>query len=426
MGSDPSSPPQRDPIPIETREDARALLGRHVTFSEEWHYDIVLTWAAQGYLRGVLPDECCANLAFVGPKSSGKTTATQLSVLLAGGEMLASGTLAAMIRTFETAGVVGIDELDSNLKKEENLEGILRVGNKWSAVYKICMPGARGAQRAVDLKIGGPKVFNFRSEIEDALRTRTYVVEMPRQDETGQIVRNLFLDSAIRPVGAWLRSRCESAVAGWTPESVKGHMLSDGFLARIRSLPASLARHRQTAAVLLAVDDILGWNLDDEIRGASEAQADDEGTNELLRDALTDLYTGRAAPFGSDEDIPLVEALQFVNLRLKESGAPTLSDKAFARARREFGFRDRLNVLKVRSERGRRILRFDATVRNALGIGPPPIGLETPVVALATPPPGSGVESEIERAVREFGPTVTYPDGTIADRRTGAVLRGAG
>ena len=169
MGSNPSTHLPREPTPLLTREDARAILGRHVTFSEEWHYDIVLTWAAQGYLRGVLPDECCANLAFVGPKSSGKTTATQLSVLLAGGEMLASGTLAAMIRTFETAGVVGIDELDSNLKKEENLEGILRVGNKWSAVYKICMPGAGGAQKAVDLKIGGPKVFNFRSEIEDAL-----------------------------------------------------------------------------------------------------------------------------------------------------------------------------------------------------------------------------------------------------------------
>lgn len=321
MGPDPSSTLLRDPAPILTREDARAILRRHVTFSEEWHYDIVLTWGAQGYLRSVLPDECCANLAFVGPKSSGKTTATQLAVTLAGGEMLASGTLAAMIRTFEAARVVGIDELDSNLKKEENLEGILRVGNRWSAVYKICMPGAGGAQKAVDLKIGGPKVFNYRSEIEDALRTRTYVVEMPRQDDTGQIVRNLFLDSAIRPVGAWLRSLCESAVAGWTPESVKAHMLSEEFLARIRSLPASLARHRQTAAVLLAVDDILGWDLDDEISGASEAQAEDEGTNELLRDALTDLYSGRAVTLGTDVDIPLVEALQFVNLRLKESGA---------------------------------------------------------------------------------------------------------
>ena len=86
MASALSSPLPREPSAIATREDARALLRQHVTFSEEWHYDILLTWAAQGYLRRVLPDECCANLAFVGPKSSGKTTATQVAVLLAGGK----------------------------------------------------------------------------------------------------------------------------------------------------------------------------------------------------------------------------------------------------------------------------------------------------------------------------------------------------
>jgi hypothetical protein len=413
-----------EPGTVRSREEARDLLGRHVTFSESWHYDILLTWAAQGYLRQVLPDECCANLAFVGPKSSGKTTATQVAVLLAGGQMLASGTLAAMIRTFETAGVVGIDELDSNLKKEENLEGILRVGNKWNAVYKICVQGTAGAQRAVDLKIGGPKVFNYRSEIEDALRTRTYVIEMPQQDDSGQVVRNLFLDSALRPVAEWLRSTCEAAVSGWTRQSVKEHVLSEGFVSRVRSLPGSLARHRQTAAVLLAVDDILGWNLDDEIRGASEAQADDEGTNELLRDALVSLYSERADPFGSDLDLPLVEVLQSVNSRLRDSAAPTLSDKAFARARREFGFRDRVNVLKVRSEGGHRKLRFDATVRHKLGIGPAPVALDSSLTALASPSTPGTASPELERAIRELGPTITYPDGTVTDRRTGAVIRG--
>ena len=415
MGFDPSSPPPFDPGPALSRERARAVLSQHVTFAKEWHYDILLTWAAQGYLRLVLPDECCANLAFVGPKSSGKTTATQIAVRLAGGEMLASGTLAAMIRTFEIAGVVGIDELDSNLKKEEDLEGILRVGNKWSAIYKICAPGPKGTQRAVDLKIGGPKVFNYRSEIEDALRTRTYVVEMPRQDDSAQVVRNLFLDSAVRPVGEWLRKTCESAAIRWTADSVKEHVLSPGFIARVRSLPGSLARHRQTAAVLLAVDDILGWNLDEEIRGAAEAQSDNDGTNEVLRDALVGLYSERAIPFGSDVEIPLVEALQAVNLRLKDSTAPTLSDKAFARARREFGFRDGLNVIKVRSAGGRRILRFDATVRSGLGIGTLPATLDTLVSDFA--------RSEMERVTAILGPTITYPGGTVTDRRTGVVLR---
>jgi len=423
VASDASTLVMSESRSIRNREDARAILRQHVTFSESWHYDILLTWAAQGYLHSVRPDECCANLAFSGAKSSGKTTATQVAVTLAGGEMLASGTLAAMIRTFETAGVVGIDELDSNLKKEENLEGILRVGNKWSAIYKICAPGPGGTQRAVDLKIGGPKVYNYRSEIEDALRTRTYVIEMPRQDDPGQVVRNLFLDSAIRPVGEWLRETCETAVASWTRESVQAHILSPEFIARVRSLPGTLARHRQTAAVLLAVDDILGWNLDTEIRGAAEAQADEEETNELLRDILLNLYNGRAEKPGSDVEIPQVETLQFVNLRLKESNAPTLSDRAFARARREFGFQDRVNVLKVRSAGGRRILRFDATVRYALGIGPEPAHLDSNLAEVVRNPREIQDSSEMDRAVRELGPTISYPDGTVAERRTGMILR---
>jgi hypothetical protein len=398
-------------------------LGRHVTFSEAWHYDILLTWAAQGYLRHVMPDECCANLAFSGAKSSGKTTATQVAVILAGGEMLASGTLAAMIRTFEAAGVVGIDELDSNLKKEENLEGILRVGNKWSAVYKICAPGPKGSQRAIDLKIGGPKVYNYRSEIEDALRTRTYVIEMPRQDDPGQVVRNLFLESAIRPIGQWLKGTCESALIGWTADSVRAHILSPAFEARVASLPGTLARHRQTAAVLLAVDDILGWNLDDEIRGASEAQAEDEGTNELLRDALVSLYTARAEPFGSDVEIPLVEALQFVNSRFKQDNTPPMSAKAFASARRELGFQDRVNVLKRRTDGGRRILVIDAKVRFALGVGTQPVTLDSRLSSTFLNPPEIQHSVEMARAVRQLGTTITYPDGTVSDRRTGALLR---
>jgi hypothetical protein len=84
----------RDSNPLDSGEDTRVRLGQHVTCSEEWRYDILLTWAAPGYLHHVIPDECCANLAFVGPKSSGRTTVTQVAVPVAGREMLASGTLA--------------------------------------------------------------------------------------------------------------------------------------------------------------------------------------------------------------------------------------------------------------------------------------------------------------------------------------------
>ncbi|MGD0250074.1 MAG: hypothetical protein ABSB97_04210 [Thermoplasmata archaeon] len=106
-----------------------------------------------------------------------------------------------------------------------------------------------GGQRAVDPTIEGPKVYNYRPEIEDALQTRTYVIEMPRQDDPGQVVGNLFLESAIRPVGPCLRETCEFAVAGWTDDFVRAHILSPEFEARVGSLPGKLACHRQWAAV---------------------------------------------------------------------------------------------------------------------------------------------------------------------------------
>lgn len=31
--------------------------------------------------------------------------------------------------------------------------------------------------------------------------------------------------------------------------------------------------------------------------------------------------------------------------------------------------------------------------------------------------------TELERAILTLGPTITYPNGTVADRRTGAVLQ---
>ena len=65
-----------DPADIVAGQGAREALSHHVRFSQPWQYDLMLLWAAQPYLRSVLPDECCVNLAFSGPKSSGKTKAT--------------------------------------------------------------------------------------------------------------------------------------------------------------------------------------------------------------------------------------------------------------------------------------------------------------------------------------------------------------
>lgn len=347
------------------RNEAHEALGHHLRFSQEWHFDLVLLWAAQAHLREVLPDECCVNLAFSGPKSSGKSKGTEIAVRLAEGEMLAGGTLAAIIRTFDKAKVVGIDELDSNLRRVEDLEGILRVGNKWSAIYKICAPGKGGLQRPIDLHVGGPKAFNYRSDIEDALKSRTYVIEMPRQNDSRLIINNLFLENPTGRVTAWLRRICGAKVKAWTKAKVEAHMKDPAFIARLDALPAALARNRETAAIFLMVADVLGWELDSEMTEAARVQADEEISNEDVREILVAIYAERADPRG-DLELPLRDVLTWVNERRKPS--QPISGKAFARIRRECGFQDGLNVIKRSSESGKRFLIFDSTVRATLGI----------------------------------------------------------
>lgn len=364
-----AAPDLFDDLPVESRETAHAALAQHVTFSKPWHYDLVLLWAAQTHFRDILPTQCCVNLAFSGAKSSGKTKATEIALRVADGEMLAGGTPAALIRTFDRAKAVGIDELDSTLKRYEDLEGILRVGNKWDALYRVCSPGPGGAQRPVDLKVGGPKAFNYRSDIEDALKSRTYVIEMPRQTNARQVVNNLFLDNPTSTVLRWLGGLCGVAVKKWTRRSVEAHMKDERFVQRLRSLPAGIARNLETAAVFLLISDLLGWDLDAEVRNAVEAQTDEETTNEPIRELLLEMYQERVTSHDPDLEIPQSELLGWLNARLDASKAPRLTSRSFARVRREFGFEDGINVLKRRTAGGKRYLRFDARVREALGAG---------------------------------------------------------
>src|SRR3990172_7649018 len=145
-------------------------------------------------------------------------------------------------------------------------------------------------------------------------------------------------------------------------------MKNSAFIARLDALPAALARNRETAAIFLMIADILGWNLDAEMKKAVEVQADEETANEEVKEILAAIYDEKAELAGSDLELPLRDVLAWVNERRKP--AHPLSDKAFARIRRECGFQDGVNVVKRRREKGKRFLIFNNAVREALGVEP--------------------------------------------------------
>src|SRR5437773_437293 len=70
-------------------EELVSELGDAVHFSRPQDPILVLLWASQSWLGpDVLPERCLAYLAFTGPKSSGKSTATEIACALAGGTMI--------------------------------------------------------------------------------------------------------------------------------------------------------------------------------------------------------------------------------------------------------------------------------------------------------------------------------------------------
>ncbi len=351
-------------------EGARAALKEHLAFSHEWEYDIVLLWAAQPHLRDVLPDECF-HLAFSGAKSSGKTTATRIAAALADGEFFGGGTLAAMIRVFGESNVVGVDEIDSNNRRlQGHLEGILRIANDWKAVYKLNIPKDGGGWRPHDLEVGGPKVFNYRSQVEDALRSRALVIEMPRQHQAHMDINNLFLENPVGVAADWLTTLCARRVRKIGRRGVERHLRSPEFIQRVETFQAVLGRDNQIAALLLVISDILELELESSIRAAMKAKQEEEESYEDIRQVLSDLYYGAKGhtPDGEQVRIGLTEALSSINRQREADGQRSLSYKLFARIRREFGFQDGVNVVIVRKERGNRFLVFDAGVREALGI----------------------------------------------------------
>ncbi len=379
METDPSNLPDPEET-IRIVEEAQVLdldgalraLGEYLSFSQAWHPRLCLLWAAHAHLQEILPN-LAIHLAFAGPKSSGKSEATKLMAELAGGRYLVGGTLAAFIRAFndEERPLVGIDELDSNLRRLPELEAMMRAASDPEAVYLTSVPGKGRKWKSEDVRVGGPKVFNYRSQVEDALLSRTLVIEMPRQNDSGLVLTNLLDGNPPRhAVKDWLAREAEERREEWSRETVEARMRKPAFRERLDAFPTVLARQKQIAACLLIVSDVMGWDLEEAIREALQAKQAEEESYEDVREALAEVYRSNVRADGDECQVPSTEVLASVNVRRKETNLRLLSPYAFARIRRELGWQRGVNDKKDRRRGNKVILTFDKPVREALGIEP--------------------------------------------------------
>ena len=357
-------------------DDPIIELKKVMRFSSELHYVELLLWAAHTGMRSILPSEVCLYLGFEGAKSSGKTTATKAAVCLASnGKMVSAISDAALKRLCEENCILGIDEVDAHATKNENLETILRVGNSWDAKAPICIR-SRGDWKVFETNIGGPKVFNFRGEVDDALRSRCLVIPMPTVKDADLAINSLFLEQKLEFVRSWLHADVKAHTRDWTKERVQEHMESDEFRQRVKNIDPQLGRGYQQAAILLVVSDIMGWGLDDKIGEIVESQ-ENEDSLETEKEILSNWYLAEREKHkeqvlsnpGLIIQIGSEELRMFLNRDLEEMRIKPVSKQRFSVLKQELGWRKGINEKKSSARRGKNMLFFDQTVLKTLGMG---------------------------------------------------------
>lgn len=345
--------------------DAISIMRKVAVFETELDYFSVLLWAAHTGMRNILPTDVCLYLAFEGRKSSGKTTMTKVAVNLAhDGRMIAETTSAALKRTCNGYITMGIDELDELGKKNPHIISMLRTGNSWNSKSQVCVPSGRDFE-VIELDSGGPKVFNYYGEIDDALSSRCITVKVFEKKNARLAINSLFLKSMLTQVKGWLESSVKAHIEGCTPEKIQEVMQSDEFVRRVETVKPQLARGYQQAAILLMVSDIMAWGLDDKIKEIVESQ-DIGDPFETEKEIIANWYSQEREKNKEqiliDPDFTIEigseELRAFVNFSLRDRKLPEIGKDRFKKLKQELGIRDNKDSHKG----GKRILRFDRSV----------------------------------------------------------------
>jgi hypothetical protein len=320
-----------------------------------------LLWGAQCWLGPeVLPEKCVIYLVFVGPKSSGKTTATETMTEIVDGKYIAGGTTASIRDILsKRPKALGIDEVDIRMKAVPDLEGILRVGNKWNATYTLRVPKGDREWDTSPQNVGRPKVMNYRNDPEDALSSRAIVIELEPCNDVRLILDVLFGSTKVVAIRDALKDLASEATQKWNATKVREHMQSDDFRKRVQSLKAVTPRGSQNGAILLAIADIMGWDAEEAIRGYLSAERDD--AFQVEREFMLEIYDEHSSE-ARDGILELSNAeVHFqMNNRLRKQGLRPLGRGTWKRIRRELRIKDRRESAGL-------VLVFDESTREAIG-----------------------------------------------------------
>lgn len=324
-------------------EKAKASLAQVVRFPRPSDYDAFLLSVAQTYILDRL--DKVWYIAFVGSMSSGKTTATKVWAYLADRTYhVATVSAAAIVAIMQKARGLTIDEVDATLKRGERdlVEALLRQGIERGQPYVKMMEVVQGGRRQHVLQgvpTFGPKAFNYRGKLEDALTSRADLVEMRRAKDPALRRRARRYREQLAPLKAWLEWEAEKALAGWSHERVHEYEASEEFVARSDALRVELDRTGEIGDLMLLVGKVMDWSVERVIQERLDtmAMAIEEPIVEEVQEEILKMVEQAEYKVGEEWRIPKAALRGQLDLARKDRGERSIWGNDLAAALRELG-----------------------------------------------------------------------------------------
>jgi hypothetical protein len=370
-----------------TYDGAKDRLRLVARFARESDYDAVLLFVAQTWILDLLFK--CWYLAFKGPKSSGKTRTTKMVLYLSkDGVHAGSLTAAVLAALMRTARCLSVDELDVLTMKHgetgEFIEGVFRLGDERGQPLRKMVPNPDPDSNEPwvpgEVPTFGPKVFNYASDVEDALASRADQIPTVRAKDPALRRRARRFERHLAPVKRWLEIEAERVLSEWSAASVEAWELSPEFEGLSDGLDVKLDRTGDIGDLMLTVAHVFGWSVEkvitERLGGIDEFSQSE--TTEEVRQAVSWHATREAAsacaiaPQGVlPSDWSVVIARDNIRDRVdegrREHRRKGIWSNALAESLRDLGFGDEV---RVSATDRRKAIRVDRLALEKLGIHP--------------------------------------------------------
>jgi hypothetical protein len=426
---------------------------------------LALIWAAHTHL--IVRFNSTFYLGFQGKTGSGKGTAIEACVFLTpNGIVLSDATDAYLASVLNEGRAIGLEEWDSLVRKNPGIESLLRNGYRRGTTRGIMVQRGQGSKwEEATLSLFGPKVYDTHAGPSGHLLGRSIIIPMEPDDSVDRALDAEDKSERLKPIRRALASRARRALAEWSQRRVDDHLRSAEFRVRVAAMGGRTGRDHVIAALVLLTCDMMGWDLAEELRAIISGRTTIEEFG--LEMEVIETIHRMAGDIPPEGELATDGLLAELNRRRQEMGVTShLTPRGLGGALRELGFKRGVewDRAKAGPNRDRTVIRPYRVLRewsDRLALAsdsacpsrpscPSPqdevgtmgsLGRQNADPALfdpedlfagtatradrarhSTPAGAGGPQPEMERAVAQLGPSIAYPDGRVADRRSGAVI----